>query len=69
MCQKATDLDAFVRVRVLYYSYTIHNQSDRVQLSNEFQFPIAAFHHASEAYLVPDLLKQSFSKSISFTSQ
>ena len=30
------------------------------QLSNEFQFPIAAFHHAHEAYLVPGLLKQAY---------
>lgn len=32
------------------------------QLSNEFKFPIAAVHHASEAYLVPDLLKQAYGK-------
>ncbi|KAF8973201.1 carbohydrate esterase family 9 protein [Flammula alnicola] len=31
-----------------------------VRLSNEFQFSIAAFHHASEAYLVPNLLKQAY---------
>ena len=30
------------------------------QLSNEFEFPIAAFHHAHEAYLVPDVLKQAY---------
>ena len=33
-----------------------------VQLSNEFKFPIAAFHHAHEAYLVPDLIKQAWGK-------
>ncbi|KAG6903047.1 hypothetical protein C0995_007480 [Termitomyces sp. Mi166 len=32
----------------------------RVKLSNEFKFPIAAVHHASEAYLVPDLLKKTY---------
>lgn len=28
------------------------------RLTNEFKFPIAAIHHASEAYLVPNLLKK-----------
>lgn len=28
------------------------------QLTNEFKFPLASFHHASETYLVPDLLKK-----------
>lgn len=33
-----------------------------VGLSNEFEFPIAAFHHAHEAYLVPGGLRsQPFS--------
>ncbi|KAI0312575.1 carbohydrate esterase family 9 protein [Amylostereum chailletii] len=31
-----------------------------VRLSNEFKFPIAAFHHAHEAYLVPDVLKRAY---------
>ncbi|KAL0577309.1 hypothetical protein V5O48_004665 [Marasmius crinis-equi] len=31
-----------------------------IRLSNEFKFPIAAFHHAMEAYLVPDLLKKAY---------
>lgn len=31
-----------------------------VKLSNEFQFQIAAFHHASEAYLVPGVLKNAY---------
>jgi hypothetical protein len=30
------------------------------QLSNEFKFPIAAVHHAHEAYLVPDVLKRAY---------
>ena len=29
-------------------------------MSNEFQFPIAAFHHAHETYLVPELLKKAY---------
>ncbi|KAG6903480.1 hypothetical protein C0995_005503 [Termitomyces sp. Mi166 len=32
----------------------------RVKLSNEFEFPIASFHHASEAWLVPGLLKKTW---------
>jgi hypothetical protein len=30
------------------------------QLSNEFKFPIAAFHHAHETYLVPEVLKRAY---------
>ncbi|KAG1808290.1 composite domain of metallo-dependent hydrolase [Suillus subaureus] len=33
---------------------------DFVRLTNEFQFPIAAFHHAHETYLVPGTLKQAY---------
>lgn len=40
-----------------------HSSFFRIKLSNEFKFPIAAFHHASEAYLVPDLLKQTYGES------
>ena len=32
-----------------------------LQLTNEFKFSIAAFHHAHEAYFVPDLLKKMYS--------
>ncbi|KAF8974242.1 carbohydrate esterase family 9 protein [Flammula alnicola] len=31
-------------------------------LTNEFKFSIAAFHHAHETYLVPDLLKKAYGK-------
>ncbi|KAF8306724.1 hypothetical protein DL93DRAFT_2088555 [Clavulina sp. PMI_390] len=31
-----------------------------IGLSNEFKFPIAAFHHAHEAYLVPEVIKQAY---------
>jgi len=31
-----------------------------IQLTNEFKFSIAAFHHAHETYLVPDLLKKAY---------
>ncbi|KAG1811087.1 hypothetical protein EV424DRAFT_1327765 [Suillus variegatus] len=29
------------------------------QLTNEFEFPVASFHHAGETYLVPELLKKT----------
>ena len=29
-------------------------------MSNEFQFEVAAFHHAHESYLVPDVLKRAY---------
>ena len=32
------------------------------QITNEFKFPIAAFHHAHETYLVPDVLKKAYGK-------
>jgi imidazolonepropionase-like amidohydrolase len=31
-----------------------------VRLSNEFRFPVAAFHHAHSAYLVPDVLRDAY---------
>lgn len=36
-----------------------------IQLTNEFKFSIAAFHHAHETYLVPDLLKKAYGISLS----
>jgi hypothetical protein len=34
-----------------------------VRITNEFKFPVAAFHHAHEAYLVPDVLRQTYGPS------
>ncbi|GJE95448.1 carbohydrate esterase family 9 protein [Phanerochaete sordida] len=48
------------RVKVQIHCYETVDLDDIVRLSNEFQFPIAAFHHAHEAYLVPGLLKQAY---------
>ncbi|KAI0930402.1 hypothetical protein AcV5_007126 [Taiwanofungus camphoratus] len=48
------------RVKVQIHCYETVDLDDIVRLSNEFQFPIAAFHHAHEAYLVPDVLKQAY---------
>ncbi|EGN99897.1 hypothetical protein SERLA73DRAFT_72673 [Serpula lacrymans var. lacrymans S7.3] len=48
------------RVKVHAHCYEAVDLDALVRLTNEFQFPIAAFHHAHEAYLVPDLLKQAY---------
>ncbi|RDB24990.1 hypothetical protein Hypma_007852 [Hypsizygus marmoreus] len=48
------------RVKVNAHCYEAVDLDALVRLSNEFKFPIAAFHHASEAYLVPDLLKKTY---------
>lgn len=48
------------RVKVQVHCYETVDLDDIVRLSNEFQFPIAAFHHAHEAYLVPDTLKKTY---------
>ncbi|KAF8161156.1 carbohydrate esterase family 9 protein [Crassisporium funariophilum] len=50
------------RVKVNIHCYEAVDLDGIVRLSNEFKFPIAAFHHASEAYLVPDLLKKTYGK-------
>ncbi|KAI0074160.1 carbohydrate esterase family 9 protein [Panus rudis PR-1116 ss-1] len=48
------------RVKVQVHCYETVDLDDIVRLSNEFQFPIAAFHHAHEAYLVPDTLNKAY---------
>ncbi|KIY71223.1 carbohydrate esterase family 9 protein [Cylindrobasidium torrendii FP15055 ss-10] len=48
------------RVKVNVHCYEAVDLDDMVRLTNEFQFPIAAFHHAHETYLVPDLLKKTY---------
>ncbi|KAG6832608.1 hypothetical protein H0H92_014444 [Tricholoma furcatifolium] len=48
------------RVKVNAHCYEAVDLDALVRVSNEFKFPIAAFHHASEAYLVPDLLKKTY---------
>ncbi|KAJ7678489.1 hypothetical protein B0H17DRAFT_1206732 [Mycena rosella] len=48
------------RVKVNIHCYEAVDFDGIVRLSNEFKFPIAAFHHASEAYLVPDLIKKTY---------
>ncbi|KZT52269.1 hypothetical protein CALCODRAFT_476127 [Calocera cornea HHB12733] len=48
------------KVKVNVHCYEAVDFDGIVRLTNEFQFPIAAFHHAHEAYLVPDLLKKTW---------
>ncbi|KJA29058.1 hypothetical protein HYPSUDRAFT_211640 [Hypholoma sublateritium FD-334 SS-4] len=50
------------RVKVNTHCYEAVDLDAFVRLSNEFKFPIAAFHHASEAYLVPSRIKQAYGK-------
>lgn len=40
--------------------YNLLKEPIFVQLTNEFKFPVASFHHAASAYLVPDLLKSVY---------
>ncbi|KAI0089202.1 hypothetical protein BDY19DRAFT_889764 [Irpex rosettiformis] len=48
------------RVKVSNHCYEEVDLDDIVRLTNEFEFPIASFHHASEAWLVPDVLKRAW---------
>ncbi|KAF8549605.1 composite domain of metallo-dependent hydrolase [Imleria badia] len=48
------------RVKVQTHCYEAVDLDAFVRLSNEFQFPVAAFHHAHEAYLVPAVLKRAY---------
>ncbi|KAL1409547.1 hypothetical protein Q8F55_003531 [Vanrija albida] len=47
-------------VKVNVHCYETVDIDDFVRITNEFQFPVAAFHHAHEAYLVPDVIKQTY---------
>ncbi|KAH0587756.1 hypothetical protein H2248_006514 [Termitomyces sp. 'cryptogamus'] len=48
------------RVKISNHCYEAVDLDNIVRLSNEFEFPIASFHHASEAWLVPGLLKKTW---------
>ncbi|KAJ4472839.1 carbohydrate esterase family 9 protein [Lentinula edodes] len=48
------------KVKIQNHCYEAVDLDGIVRLSNEFKFPIAAFHHAHETYLVPDLLKKAY---------
>ncbi|KAF7334289.1 Carbohydrate esterase family 9 protein [Mycena sanguinolenta] len=48
------------RVKVHNHCYEDVDIDGMVRLTNEFKFSIAAFHHAHEAYMVPDLIKKAY---------
>ncbi|EGO25215.1 hypothetical protein SERLADRAFT_414896 [Serpula lacrymans var. lacrymans S7.9] len=48
------------KVKVHTHCYEAVDFDAFVRLSNEFQFSVAAFHHAHEAYLVSDVLKKAY---------
>ncbi|KAL8291602.1 hypothetical protein RQP46_001860 [Phenoliferia psychrophenolica] len=48
------------KVKVNTHCYESTDFSAYIRHTNEFQFPVAAFHHAHEAYIVPDLLKTAW---------
>ncbi|SNX87424.1 uncharacterized protein MEPE_06134 [Melanopsichium pennsylvanicum] len=48
------------KVKLNTHCYTQVDFEAFIRHSNEFQFPVAAFHHAHESYLVPGLLKQTY---------
>ncbi|KAF8630669.1 hypothetical protein AX15_002817 [Amanita polypyramis BW_CC] len=48
------------RVKVHTHCYEATDLDGIVRLTNEFNFSIAAFHHAHETYLVPNLLKKAY---------
>ncbi|CAG7854860.1 SubName: Full=Related to carbohydrate esterase family 9 protein-Laccaria bicolor {ECO:0000313/EMBL:CCA72748.1} [Serendipita indica DSM 11827] len=50
------------KVKVNNHCYEAVDFDQQIRLTNEFKFSIVAFHHAHEAYLVPDLLKKMYGK-------
>ncbi|KAG1742005.1 hypothetical protein EDB19DRAFT_1703499 [Suillus lakei] len=48
------------RVKLAVHCYEAVDLDGIVRLTNEFEFPVASFHHAGETYLVPGLLKKTW---------
>ncbi|GAA5909922.1 hypothetical protein JCM8208_000990 [Rhodotorula glutinis] len=48
------------KVKVNTHCYETTDLDQYVRLTHEFEFPVAAFHHAHETFLVPDLLKSAW---------
>ncbi|KAG2337258.1 hypothetical protein BDR05DRAFT_970469 [Suillus weaverae] len=48
------------RVKLAVHCYEAVDLDGIVRLTNEFEFPVASFHHAGETYLVPKLLKKTW---------
>ncbi|KAF9366937.1 hypothetical protein BGX34_000058 [Mortierella sp. NVP85] len=47
-------------VRLNIHCYETHDLEAMVRHSNEFKFKISAFHHALDAYRVPEILKRAY---------
>ncbi|GAB1317980.1 Carbohydrate esterase family 9 protein [Madurella fahalii] len=48
------------QVRLNTHCYTIPDLEAFVDHTNEFKFKVRAFHHAHQAYLVPEILKRAY---------
>ncbi|OAA62881.1 carbohydrate esterase family 9 protein [Niveomyces insectorum RCEF 264] len=48
------------QVQVHTHCYTIPDLEAFVDHTNEFQFPVRAFHHAHQTFLVPEVLKRAW---------
>ncbi|KAJ0338995.1 hypothetical protein COL154_010480 [Colletotrichum chrysophilum] len=48
------------QVHVHTHCYTINDLEAFVDHTNEFKFPVRAFHHAHQTHLVPDILKRAW---------
>lgn len=48
------------QVMVNTHCYTVPDLESFIGYTNEFKFPIRAFHHAHGTYLVPELLKRAY---------
>lgn len=48
------------QVHINTHCYTIPDLEAMVDHTNEFEFPIRAFHHAHQTYLVPEILKRTW---------
>lgn len=48
------------QVHVNTHCYTVPDLEAYVDHTNEFKFPVRAFHHAHQTYLVPEILKRAW---------
>ncbi|KAG5962293.1 hypothetical protein E4U58_003943 [Claviceps cyperi] len=48
------------QVHVNVHCYTVPDLEAMVDHTNEFQFPVRAFHHAHQSFLVPEILKRTW---------
>ncbi|KAI0533851.1 amidohydrolase [Xylaria digitata] len=51
------------QVHVNTHCYTIPDLEAFVDHTNEFKFPVRAFHHAHQTYLIPEILKRTWGDS------